>query len=292
MPDDQEGKKKDGLIGESSEDSTEEMDIIKNMFGADDSASSGGDQVFAQNLFGKPEKQEPKAPQRSEEAAPAPAEDQFPTDESPQEISERAAERAGPESGAAPETREGDSSIKIVTDDDLRQLFDQSSPGFRPDQAQPEEPKQEQQSPEAAPAPEAEAEEEAPEAPPEPVSAVPEAPAYGDEDAGAAQEDAPEQSPLEDISPDEIVDQIETRAEVGEMTAVPTAKKGEALDRCAELMAELEPSGKDFMNVAELEKLFHNVDVLIQWARQMSEQMEILEQRLEDLIRGRRDRAE
>jgi hypothetical protein len=289
MPDDQDEKKKDGLIGESSEDSSAEMDIIKDMFGADDSASNGGDHVFAQDLFGKPEKGKPKEPLHPEDAAPTPAEDQSPPDESPQQISEQHAEEPGPE------TQESDSSIKIVTDDDLRQLFDQSSPGFKPDQAEPEKPKQEQQSSEAAPAPESppgtEAKEEAPEAPPETAPAEPEAPDAAQpeevEKIGLEKtEDAPEHSPLEDISPDEIVDQIETRAEVGEMTAVPTAKKGEALERSAELMAELEPSGKDFMSIAELEKLFHNVDVLIQWARQISEQMEIVEQRLEELIRA------
>ena len=70
------------------------------------------------------------------------------------------------------------------------------------------------------------------------------------------------------------------------MTTVPTAKKGEALEETREHIDQLEPAGEDFMSVAELRKLFNNVNVLIELAKKMAERVEGLEKRIEELVKG------
>lgn len=90
-------------------------------------------------------------------------------------------------------------------------------------------------------------------------------------------------NPLEDISPDEIVADLENHCEVGEMTAVAAGKKGELLEKTAGLLKQLEPTGKDLLSVAELTKLYNNMNVLIEWARTMSERMDRLEAALAKL---------
>jgi hypothetical protein len=170
-------------------------------------------------------------------------------------------------------------SIKIVTDDDLRALFDMSSPGFGPE----EEPAPPEEKPVAtAPAGSDVKAEEPALAMSEEVEEL-----YVEgkvESAGPAPGPALDPESVQEISPEEIVDQIETRAQVGEMTVGPAAKKGEALQQTAQALSGLEPVGDDFMSVDELKKLFNNVNILIQWARENAERLERIERKISKLL--------
>jgi hypothetical protein len=104
-------------------------------------------------------------------------------------------------------------------------------------------------------------------------------------------EDGPGEASLDDISPDEIVDQLETSAVVGEMTAVAAGKKGELLEKTRDLIGNLEPASGDYMKVEELTKLFNNVNVLIDLAGKLAERLDELEDRLDILEQGRGGRG-
>jgi hypothetical protein len=75
---------------------------------------------------------------------------------------------------------------------------------------------------------------------------------------------------------------------VVETTAVVAGKKGKLLEATRTLIDQLEPAGADLMNVDELKKLFHNVDVLIGLARQLSERLDRIEDRMAEWERNKR----
>jgi hypothetical protein len=269
------------------------MDIIKQALGRDQADSASGE-IFSEDLFGEPAKPEPPSPPPepvkeiakvqplpgeekaiSKPAAPSPPPPPSPPLNLPMVVPQKVepAPPQPPTPAPAPKAA-APSSIKIVTDDDLRGLFDMSSPGVSPVQAAPA-PPAEPVAP-AAPAP-AEIPEntervgetvEEIELPKEEPAAEPPAPAAL----------APEV--LDDVSEDEIIDQLETRAQVGEMTAVAAGKKGLLLERTRELMSGLEPAGGDMMSVEELKKLIHNVNILVQLAQETAERVD----QLEDLV--------
>lgn len=281
----------------SSEDSSAEMDVIQSVFKADQPVETSGD-LFSTDLFGqldaKEEKQTPPPPATAAKAAPPPA----------------PAEQPAPDAGKGNEGKE--SSIKVVTDDDLRQLFEASSPGSRPGQAPageipkapppPPSPGWEiAASPEAAEeislggkgpqektpsgldaAAEDEVEELGITAPGEPPPAAPPPP------KSTVKKERPEKkaAPPKQASAEEIVEQIESKAQVGDMTTVAAGMSGDLLKHTAELIQKLDPSGGDFMSVSELKKLFSNVNVLIQLAEESSERLSRLEKELEKLKKG------
>lgn len=317
MSDDRDDKFEEDAARDSSDESTSEMEIIKGALGGGGPEESTGEQVFLQDLFAPPASEEPASEEHPAEPVKA---------EEPETATE-------PEKAEAPESGGAADAIKIVTDDDLRQLFEMSSPGYSPGEQEAEpgedaaasEPKAEEPVPEppSEPAPEpprvapepedAAAAKEQTVIPEEPqagsdsfgevpaeqqsisaedveeIGLEPEQPATAPEPSQQAEAEAPaEESPsLDDISPDEIVEQIETRAQVGEMTSVPTAKKGEALERTAEMLSDLEPAGGDMMSVDELKKLFHNVNILIEWAREAMERLDRLERMIEKMTGDR-----
>jgi hypothetical protein len=239
------------------------------------------------------------------EAAPAPeAPAAPPAPASPKAAPAKPAPAAPAPKEPAPDEKSSDG-IKVVTDDDLREIFDASQPGIQPGSKAPE-PTPEAviesaPKPAAAPEPSPPAEDSliasrpgipAPPPAPDPTSqfiaGAPEPPPKKAQPA-TEQEEAGDLL-REDEASDEMVDQIEDRAEVGEMTFVPTAKKGDALQKTAELMLALDPAGDDFMNTDELKKLFNNVNILIEWARETSERLERLEDKLEELF-GAKDKG-
>ncbi len=345
------------------DETSDEMDIIKSVFSADAEEESAGGGVFSQDLFGgsdqsapagadesaqeiEPIMTEPSPPEEAEsepcaatEASASPEDEvEEPADEAPPE---KQAAEAGPAEG-----------VKIVTDDDLRALFEASSPGAPrppesplPEAAEEMEDEMEGEAEESAPSPEPPAEPEPaePEEVEEPEFSAPAmAPVAADveelgfdmDDSSSGQLDEPpppaetrdemdemeeavpedeitevyeeeeppppeetsieetkaeeddEQGPpadspsVSDISPDEIVDNLESMAQVGEMTAVAAGKKGELLDKTKDLITRLAPAGDDFMSVAELKKLFENMNVIIEWAKEMNERLEAIEERL------------
>jgi hypothetical protein len=306
------GDRDDKLTGAGipEDETSAEMEVLKDLFGQEQPAVST-ESVFALDLFGEPAKPAPApAPVPARPAAPASAVPVPPI--APQSYQPRAEE-----------------DIKIVTDDDLRRLFEASSPGRKPEPGPPSPPspvplsaepiaaeeltaaslaaEEKPAAAEPAPAvefkrePTLEGDLEEPVAPPEVdhgmKSAIivaheeveeiglgteehlPSGPAYAEPRPAA-------ENPLEDISPDEIVANLEDRVEAGEMTAVAAGKKGEPLEKTASLIQQLEPPGKDLISVAELRRLFNNMTVFIEWAKTMSERMDRLEAALLKLTRG------
>ena len=273
------------LASPPPDETTAEMDVIKNLFSMDQPhLSTLGD--FSDDIFSDPT---PTAlhPQPAPTAAP------------------QVAEPSPPD--AVPYQPRAEEDIKVVTDDDLKNLFELNPPPA-PAGAAP--------LPETmAPAPDPEPIPEPPAAPPEPVArnveaeeislddvaeiapvalAVPgpaPAPTAAPVDAvdfrrEQVAEEAQPDNPLEDISPDEMVADLETRTQVGEMTAVAAGKKGELLHKTESLLQRLEPTGKDLLSVAELTRLYNNMNVLIEWARTMTERLDRLERAIEKLQPG------
>lgn len=282
--------------GPAADDSTTEMDIIKQALGRDPSDSASGE-IFSEDLFGEPAKPEPLPPppppapvKESAKVPPPPREEKAissprasdadreitsPTLHLPMVIPQPPAPPQPPPPPPTPAPLAAPvNSIKIVTDDDLRGLFDMSSPGQSPVPPAP--------APPAAPVPPAAP---APAEIPEPAERVgetveeielPKAEPVAEPPAPAALA----HEVLDDVSEDEIIDQLETRAQVGEMTAVAAGKKGQLLERTRELMSGLEPAGQDMMSVEELRKLFNNVNILVQLAQETAERVD----QLEDLV--------
>jgi len=241
-----------------SEDSSGEMDIIKQAFGTEEPVAGETADVFSVDLFGG--QQDQAGEQEAEQAPPQ-------TDKPGQE---QQAESPG---------------VKIVTDDDLKHLFEKSSPGSG---TPPAPPARAMASPPAGEQPASAAGDVGPV--PEEVSEIGLDQAVADRPSRPAGEgivDSRDEvtSELSDISPDEVVEQLETRARAGDMTAVGAAKKGEQLKRTEELISKLEPAGEDLMKVEELKKLFRNVDLLINWAKEMTERIERMEQKLDELAK-------
>jgi hypothetical protein len=309
MPD----KDKD-KIGETTldnpEESTAEMEIIKDVFGGGDAApAAGGDNVFSTDLFSEsaapapPPAPEPKAPPAAPaKSAPAKTTGETtapgksaPGKSSPGKSAPAAKEAAkapieapppAPEKEApAPAEKKGQP-IKVVTDDDLRALFDQSSPGLSPEEIGGA-PKTAEPAPEESPE-EAPAESEVMSRP----GIIAEEMEVLDLDAGPSAGPPPAPEPpsppsAPEASAEDVVEEIETRAKVGEMTVAPAAKKGDALQKTAQALSGLSPIGDDFMSIDELKKLFNNVSVLTQWAQEAQERMEKIERRLDELLKSK-----
>lgn len=313
MSEDQENKKNGDSISPSpDEDSSGEMDVIKGIFGKEEPLISTSDSVFSEDLFGGPEKKDEAATQADAASTTPPEEPSASPQEEPAPETDEEASKE-PDTPFAPEpaqAKAGDS-IKVVTDDDLRQLFDASIPGFKPGEAKPDE------APAGDSEPAKEEKEEAPEPEPpreeaaaEPESAAPvheeveeiglettepdaAPPEPEPEPEEKADEPVSEETPSDteektdtqvDISAEDIVDQIETKAEVGDMTAVAAAKKGDPLKKTEELIQDLEPAEGDFMSVDELKKLVNNVQILIEWTKGAADRLDRIEQSLEKLI--------
>ncbi|HUT55650.1 MAG TPA: hypothetical protein VM658_19830 [bacterium] len=315
MPD----KDKD-KIGESTwdnpDESTTEMEIIKDVFGTDAAAPAAGDQVFSQDLFSAPaptapliqsrpgiytpEKSPPgkAVPPRQEPAKGPPAKTPLP----PPAPGKKAPAPAPAEPVDEPEAEKKADAIKIVTDDDLRALFDQSSPGLSPADMglapEPVEPKSakaaEKMPPAPKPAPPQKEKTPVPPAAAAPVDEVlPGAEIFSEdveeldvESVGEAVVPAA-QAPAPDVSDEDVIEQIETRAKVGEMTMAPAAKKGDALQKTALALSGLAPIGDDFMSVDELKKLFSNVSILTDWAQEAAERIERIELKLGELAKAK-----
>jgi hypothetical protein len=150
MGQDQDPRDRAGIEPASEEDSSAEMQIISEVFG--DQKPAAGDQVFALDLFGAPNATAPVStapapPSPPGETAavikpvsPAGTDDLWsePGPATAITIADAASVFGEPEDDIpippppAPKSPEAAESIKVVTDDDLRKLFDMSSPGFRP----------------------------------------------------------------------------------------------------------------------------------------------------------------
>jgi hypothetical protein len=99
------------------------------------------------------------------------------------------------------------------------------------------------------------------------------APADDEPDEKEKQEEGPAEDDEEAKAHDDVVDNLENVAKVGDMTAVAAGKKGDLLDQTAGLIQDLEPTSGDFMSTQDLERLFSNVNVLIKWAKEMDKKM-------------------
>lgn len=286
------------LIAPADESSQEEMQILKQILDAEEPIVAD-EQLFAADLFAAPEEKE-KRPKQEEPAASASEPVPEPREQTP------------PEPAA-----ESESQIKIVTDDDLKSLFEETARPAEPEApAQPKPPPELKPPAQAKPPPEPEARERTEPRPPEeldepspaaeeveeiglepepPEPASDEPPPVSEPEPAEVEElepliaSGPEPTPtgmLSEISPDDIVEHLEERAVVGEMTTVAAAKKGELLEKTRQMVSRLEPSGTDYLNVAELKKLFNNVNILIELVTETSERLEALEDLVRELSTG------
>lgn len=310
MTDNQTKDKDLALSLAEGEDSSVEMDIIQQALKGEPEPSSAQEPVFDLDIFAAPPSPSaphevkttvpsPPPPHTAPEPTPVPAP---PTQNLPEKTEEERKPEENPPSFHVGSTG-GEDSIKIVTDDDLKSLFEQSVPGIPPAEASSGLRSEVRESPVVSeeeitwtvgpPGETAAQEGERIVSVPETVSRPAESGPVGDGGeeitspgtispaADGLQEE--KKPPLEDISPEEIIDQLELRAEVGEMTAVAAGKKGQLLERTAVLISSLEPAGEDLMSVAELRKLFKNMDLLIQIIKETNERLSALERRLGEL---------
>jgi hypothetical protein len=226
MKDDEKTKRRDfSGIGDDSG----EMDVIKDVFTSEGPGESSTD-VFSQALFKSKgpevtkEQAEPEPGPAAEEEKPAPKEEEE-------------------------EKVSGDSSVHVITDQDLKQMFDESG-------AEPE------------PSEKPEKTEELPWEKEPPTHEALEKEAAEEEDQGAP---APEES-LE-----EVVEDIEERAKAGEMKPVEAPRVGPALERIKNQIEALETMGGGFMSTSELKKLFRNVNIMITLIQEVMHQLEVME---------------
>ncbi len=282
----------------STEESSAEIDIIKQAFESDQETAPAKEDVFSVDLFGEgAQKQEEPAsgqvqqPEAGSEAAGAArtAGEPAASAQQPGPVEQQPEPAAGEVHEEHEPPQEPQSSVRVVTDDDIRKLFDASSPGMPPpggSEGKAKEAAEEEGFATRPVAPPAEPVEPAESAPEEPEQAQPTESTLekgAEQPSQRSEAEQPLDEELQEISPDEIVEQIETRAEVGDMTAVACGKKGELLQKTAELMDQLEPASEDVMNVAELKKLFRNVDVLSRWAKEITERLCEIEEMLAEL---------
>ncbi len=88
---------------------------------------------------------------------------------------------------------------------------------------------------------------------------------------------------------EDVLDNLEEEARVGDFAAVAAAKKGEMLKATEDKLSALEPAECDFMSVDELRKLFDNVNLLVQWVKETSERIAKLEKKVEELGKEKDD---
>lgn len=199
-------KKKPSLSGLG--DDSGEMEVIKEIFSSEE-PTGGTTDIFASDLFAA----DPFALANPPEPKPEPK----PTPRPPQ--------TASPQAPSAP------SGIKVVTDEDLKQLLTPSPAVPPPAKPQPV---------------------------PEPKTSPPRAPAA-----------EPESLDFQPVAEDFV--------------AVGAAKTGPALEEVAQELEGLEPMGDDFMSIAEMKKLFQNVNQLIDTVQKFSRRLDEMEKALFDI---------
>ncbi len=217
----EEKKKKDfSKLGDDSG----EMDVIKDVFSSAGPEDSTTD-IFSQALFGG---QEPAV----EEEKPAPAKKEKPVKE------------------AKPSDK---STVHVVTDHDLEQMF--------------EEPVKE------------DAEEE--EMPVEEKATLPfeKSPEQAHSMKEAAEPKAAER-PFPEEAVEEVLEHIEERAKAGDIKPVEAPRIGAAIERIRKQIDSLEEMTGDFMSTRELKKLFQNFNIMINLIQEVMHQLEVIEKSL------------
>jgi|GEM_PF-3683587 len=126
----------------------------------------------------------------------------------------------------------------------------------------------------------------APEFPAEP--GPPETFGEEEEPEGPDEAPAPESAEPRELTED-VLENLEKEAQVGDFAAVAAAKKGDMLKTTEDRLSGLEPAECDFMSVDELKKLFENVNLLIQWVKETSERIAELEKKVDELAAKKED---
>ena len=223
-----EEKKKKGKDFSDLGDDSGEMDVIKDVFSSAGPEDSSSD-IFSTALF-ETQKQEEPEPAKEEEK-PAPAED----------------DKGEP---AKDEEPAEESSVHVVTDQDLKSMFDKGKEDEVPDEPEQEGALPFEKAPEDAPEEESAAEDEEPEGP------VPE----------------------KDL--EEVIDHIEEEAQSGEIEPVEAGTKETAIDRIKKQIESLETLSGDFMSTKELKKLFQNFNIMITLIQEVMHQLEVMEKNM------------
>lgn len=83
---------------------------------------------------------------------------------------------------------------------------------------------------------------------------------------------------------EEVIEKLEVKAEVGEISSVQAALEKEKLEWTQEQLKKLTKMGDDFMNTLELKKLFQNVNIMIELLKKLNARIDELEKRLEKKI--------
>jgi hypothetical protein len=223
-----EEKKKKGKDFSDLGDDSGEMDVIKDVFSSAGPEDSSSD-IFSTALFDAQKQEEPEP--AKEEEKPAPVEDDKgePTEE------EKPAE---------------ESSVHVVTDQDLKSMFDEGEGEEVPGK-------------------------------PEHEGALPfeKAPDDAPEEESAAEDEADE-GPVPEKDLEEVIDHIEEEAQSGEIKPVEAGMKETAIDRIKKQIESLETLSGDFMSTKELKKLFQNFNIMIALIQEVMHQLEVVEKKM------------
>ncbi len=238
-------------------DDSGEMDVIKDVFSSEEPGESSTD-VFSQALF---KSEEPEGSQEKPEPVPATE------DEKPSPVEEKK------------EDVSGKSSVHVVTDQDLEQMFDEAG-------AEPFEEMEKSEKGEGLPwekePPTREALKEEPAKKEAEGAGVPEERSESEDKQASAQKESVEKESVEKEgvekeSVEKIIEDIEERAKAGEMKPVEAPRVGPALERIKNQIETLETMGGDFVSTGELKKLFRNVNIMISLIQEVMHQLEVME---------------
>jgi hypothetical protein len=199
-------------------DDSGEMDVIKDVFSSPGPGEETAD-IFSKALFDSGKQAETEPVEKKEEE---------PSKEEPVSAETEPSE---------------ESTVHVVTDQDLKGMFEEPAKDEQPGQ------------------------EEAKEDKPLPFERPPE---ESREAAEAAEEGSAE----------EVIEEIEERAESGEIKPVEAPRIGPALERIKNQIESLETMGGDFMSTGELKKLFRNVNIMITLIQEVMHQLEVMEKNM------------
>lgn len=237
MNEDEKNKRRD--FSDLGDDSGE-MDIIKDVFSADKPEPDSSD-VFSKSLF-----ETTKEPEST---------DKEPEPETPEKepVTESSAVTEEVEKDKA--EKSDDSSVHVVTDQDLKAMFED---GAKEKAGKGKE-------------------KEKTETPPRPQKPGPRKKPEPEVD-----EQEITQVSLPASSAEDLVEKMEDRAESGEIKPVEAPRKGPALERIKNQIDSLETMGGDFMSTTELKKLFRNVNIMITLIQDVMHQLEVMEKNMID----------